>query len=433
MKINQLPVIDLAFRSTGVPPVPNECSHGRDARATKTLSAPRQLGLIIVCLIAASGCNAGGLTPNQKAEANKEWNDARASVLISLATDQYKNGNFEKCQETLDQALRLESTNPSLHLLAAKLAIEQGSLELAESHLAQARKADPKNAEADYLTGVVLQRWHQPKKAYESYDAAATKDPQELAYLLAKSEMMVALGRSGEAISILQEKLTVFEHSGVLRDEIGQLLIQQRRYGDAVVILREASILSSEDTGIREHLAFAMLKAGQFADAVELFDRLVKDAAYANRADILAAAGQCRSEMGDLRAARISLESATDLQPACIGYWLNLGRVEVQLQDFRSAEIAAHRAIALDARNADALCLLGYVRLKESELPAALAAFQQASELDDKDTVSLCLQGCVLTKMGRLRQATECYNRALKMNPGDALANRLINTIAQSN
>ena len=48
------------------------------------------------------GCDGGGLTPDQKVEANKQWNDARAGVLASLANDQYKSGNLDKCQESLD-------------------------------------------------------------------------------------------------------------------------------------------------------------------------------------------------------------------------------------------------------------------------------------------------------------------------------------------
>jgi tetratricopeptide (TPR) repeat protein len=413
--------------------------HGLEAFVTTTVStlcsylcsSVPHLWLTGICLFVLAGCNAGGLTPNQKAEANKQWNDARVSVMISLATDQYKNGNFDKCHETLDQAMRLEPENADLHLLAAKLAIEQGSLELADSHLAEARKDDPKNAEADYLTGVVLQRWGQPEKAYASYTIAATKNPQELAYLLARAEMLVALSRPSDALVLLRANLSTFEHSAVLRDEIGQLLVQETHYAAAVASLREASILASDDLGIREHLAFAMLKARQFPDAVELFDRLLKDASYTNRADVFAAAGECRIAMGDLRTARTNLESATTLQPQCIGYWLSLGRVTVQVDDLRAAEIAARRAIAVDPDSAESQCLLGYVRLREDQLPAALAAFREASELDHTDTVSLCLQGCVLTKMGHAGQAAELYNRALKLNPHDPLANRLVSAMAR--
>ncbi len=387
--------------------------------------------IILAALLAVTGCNGGGLTPNQKVEANKQWNDARASVMTSLAVDQYKNGNFEKCQETIDQALRLEPANPSLHLLAAKLAIEQNKLEQANAHLDEARRVDLKNAEVDYLTGVVLQRWQQPQKAYEAYAQAAVKQPTELAYLLAESEMLVSLNKPTDALAMLQEKTPAFEHSGVLRDEIGQLLVQQKRYADAVAMLREASILSADDQGVREHLAFAMLKAKQYPDAVELFDRLSRDPAYVNRADVLAAAGECRLAMGDLRAARTSFESATTLQPNCVKYWLNLGRADVQLDDLRGAEIAAHRAISLDGKSADGACLLGYVRMRERQLPAALAAFRQACELDESDTVSLCLQGCVLSKMGHPDQANECYSRALRLNPTDPLANQLMSGVAR--
>ena len=122
------------------------------------------------------GCDGAGLTPNERVAANKQWNDARANVLASLAGDQYKAGNLDKCQETLDQAIRLEPKSASLHVLAAKLAIEQGKLELADAHLAEAGRLDPSNGEVDYLIGVILQRWQQKQKAYDAYSAAVEQE-----------------------------------------------------------------------------------------------------------------------------------------------------------------------------------------------------------------------------------------------------------------
>ena len=89
---------------------------------------------------------------------------------------------------------------PEHTLESYRLAIEQGSLEMAETHLEQAKKIDPTNPEADYLTGVVLQRWQQPQQAYEAYDAAVKKNPDELSYLMAKyAKSVTALHELGQA------------------------------------------------------------------------------------------------------------------------------------------------------------------------------------------------------------------------------------------
>jgi len=125
--------------------------------------------------------------PSAQETANKQWNDARSSVLVGLASDQYQNANFEKSRATIDQALRLSPGSAPARLLSAKLYIETGSLEAAERELASASQCDPRNAEADYLSGVVYQRWQQPARALECYQRACDKSPAELAYVMAKA------------------------------------------------------------------------------------------------------------------------------------------------------------------------------------------------------------------------------------------------------
>ncbi len=374
-----------------------------------------------------SGCSSSKPQPTQSEAAQKQWSQARSGVLETLAVDQYRNGNFDKCQATLDEALRLTPQNSSLHILAARLAIEQGSLESADKHLELAKKLDPTNPEADYLTGVVLQRWQQPQQACDAYDAAVKKNPDELAYLMAKAEMLVAAASpGGSGLELLQAKVVYFEHSAAIRDAVGQLLVQQGRYAEGVATLRQASILAGEDQTIREHLAFALYYSKQYADAAEDFTALLKDPAYAKRADLFAALGECQCQSGRLPEARQSLESAIELDPNCAGYWLSLGRVALQVNDLPRAEVAAGRALKIEADNGEAQCLLGYVRLRQGKFSQALPAFAAACRIDPADTVSLCMQGYVLEKMGRKPEATPLYEQALKIKPKDALASQLL-------
>ena len=389
--------------------------------------------LSIAGLLICAGCNAGGLTPDQKLTANRQWNDARASVLASLALDQFKNGNFDKCQDTIDQALRLEPENANLHLLAAKLAIEQGKLEIAQAHLVTSQKIDPENAEADYLNGVVMQRWHQSQKAFECYTSAARKNVHELAYVLAQAEMLVELEKPLEASVLLESKAANFEHSGVLRDEQGEILMQLHKPREAVAAFRDAVVLCIGNSTVREHLGFALLADRQFSEAAEVLTRLSKDPDYSKRADILVALGDCQMKLNQLNEAHASYSAAVQLQPGAGNYWLSLARLELDLKEFDSADRAVRRAIALDPANADAQCLLGYVRLKQNQLPASLAAFKEAGALDPTDSTNLCLQGFVLQRMGKIGDAKACLTHALKVNPKDELAGKLLASLDPKN
>jgi tetratricopeptide (TPR) repeat protein len=212
----------------------------------------RKLGQWSVVLLCLLGACSSTKDPTAQEAAAKRWNDARSSVLSGLAADQYANGNFDKSRSTIDQAIRLSPDNAAAHVLSAKLYIETGQLEAAEKELALARRADPASAEAEYLSGVVYQRWQQPQRALEFYQHACDKSPAELAYVMAKAEMLVAMGRRGEALTMLQAKVAYFEHSGAIRDEVGLLLVQEGRYPEAIEMFRRAGILATDDLTIRD-------------------------------------------------------------------------------------------------------------------------------------------------------------------------------------
>jgi Flp pilus assembly protein TadD len=378
----------------------------------------------LAILLSAGGCQNG--KAKDKKEATARWNRARAGVMLSLANDQFKAGNLEQCRKTVDGALKLDPQNPSLHILSAKLCIEQGQLEMAERELEEARRAAPNAAEAYYLSGVVYQRWQKPQMAYEFYTAAADKAPAELAYVTARAEMLVELGRSNEALSLLQEKVNYFENSPVIRDAYGQLLMQAGRYGDAVDMFRQASVLAEDDLTLRERFALALYYDKQYVEAAEVLAKLLENDGFKDRADLLAALGQAQLQTGKHRDARRSFEAATQRDPSNVKTWLGLGRAAMEANDFKRAELALRKAHSLDKDAAEPYLLHGYLRIKQNRMKDALASFQKASTLDPQDTVSVCMVGYVYEKTGKHDLAMQQYGKALKMKPNDRLASQLM-------
>lgn len=382
---------------------------------------------LAVVLIAA-GCG-GTKKPSQKEAAKLHWNQTRANVLLSLAKNQYAIGNFEKSRQTTDEALALDPKNAGLRILSAKLAIEQGRLEQAEYELKLARAAAPKNAEADYLSGVIYQRWQKPETAHNFYKSASEKSPAELSYVMARAEMLVAMDQPAEALTLLESKVVYFEHSATIRDAAGQLLVQQRRYKEGVEMLRQASILATEDLTIREHLALAMFYADQHREAADSLARLMKNDAYAKRPDLMAALGECQLQLGQYREARSTLETATQLDTASAGAWLSHAKAAMQLNDVKRAEISLRKALTLAPDSSEAHLMMGYMRLRQNRLADALPAFRKAAALDETDTVSLCMVGYALERMGKPEQAIQCYSKALRLKPNDEMASKFMASV----
>lgn len=392
----------------------------------------RSLTLAVVAaaavLFGVAGCS-NSHQKTQKQEATAQWNAARAAVLGGLARDQYQTGQFEKCRQTISEALRIEPDNAKLHVLSAKLAIEQGQLELADRELATARQLDPKDAEADYLSGVVSQRWQKTQAAFDFYSTAADKAPSELPYVLAKAEMLVSMDRAAEALALLQDKVVYFEHSAIIRDACGQLLVQQKRYPEAVEMLRQASILATDDSAIREHLGMAMFFNRQHREASDIFARLLKDPANQSRPDLYIARGECLLELKKPAEARASFESAAQLAPSSPQAMTCLAKAALELNDLRRADLALRKAFALDPQSPQVQLLVGYMKLRENKLADSLVAFQRASQIDRTDTVSLCMIGYVLERSGKSDQAMQYYSKALKLKPQDELASKLMASV----
>jgi tetratricopeptide (TPR) repeat protein len=371
--------------------------------------------------------------PTQKEAAVAQWNRARAGVLVSLARDQYATGNFDSARKTVDEGLRMDPDNGPLRIVSAKLAIESGQLEQADKDLERARKANPKDPEADYLSGVVNQRWMKPEVALGFYTAASEKDPGELAFILAKAEMLVSMGHQEEALHLMQDKVTFFENSATIRDAVGQLLVQFKKYSEAADMLRQASILATDDQNIREHLALALYFAHRYPEAIETLTRLTAQEGYQKRGDLFLALGKSQIEIGKMRDARASLEKSAQLDDSNAAVWLALGRVAMQGNDLKRAEMSFKRAVALQPENSEARLMSGYLKLKQNKFDEALTAFQRSSALDSSDTVSLCMVGYTLQKLGRADEATRYYAKALKIKPGDEMARKLMASVDMSN
>lgn len=377
-----------------------------------------------------AGCNGKSVmrsSPN--AEATAQWNAARASAMSGLAADQLRDGNFDKCQATLDQVLRLTPDDVNLHMLAAKLSIEQGRLELADAHLTKARQLDPKRAETDYLSGLLLERWQKFDRAQAAYADAASKNPTEPAYLLAQAETLVAMRKPTDALALLEAGRKTFEHNGVVVHEIGVLQAKLGRVSDGVDSLREACRLMPDDPTVREHLGFALFASDRYADAAEVFERLVKNDEYAKRPDVFAALGECLTRSQRHAEAKAAYDTATRLDAAMPGYWVGLARTSLAAGDVPSADNALRKAVALRPTDVPTQYLVGYVRLKQNLLPQALAAFKVASDADPADGDAWCLQGYVLAQSNRPAEAKACFARALAIRPDSPLAGRLLTTI----
>ena len=397
-------------------------------------NATRHVAFVSLLSIAGvvTGCSSDHKT--QKQAATEEWNHTRATVLCSLAKDQYNAGNFDKCRETLNGALPLDPKNVQLLLLAARVDIEQGRLDTAQQRLTLAGEVDPKDGEVDYLVGVVQQRWQRIELARDAYARAAAKQPNDVAYLLAQAEMTVELDDLQGALALLQARSTYFEHSAAIRDAIGQLLEQSGDLAGAIEFYRQASVLDANDAGSRERLAMALYQQGSYREALAQFNRLVREPEVAKRNDLQMIAAECELALGLAADARHRFDLVVTREPADAIAWLGLAKSSLALNDVRRADHAISRAAHLPptAGMASTYTVMGYVRVRQGRFDDAARCFRRASDMDPRDTTSMSMLGFALAKMGQTEEARLCYAQVLSMNPKDELTTQLMSNMTST-
>lgn len=383
-----------------------------------------QVALAAGTLMLAVGCTT--THAEHKKQANDRWTAARAGVMYGVAVQQFETGDFDKAKRSIATVLGIQPEHAQFNVLAARIALEQNQLERAYRHLEIATTTDPKNAEAHYLSGVILQRWQRHEAAMASYMAAYEADPESDAGLIAAGEMLSIMGRNEDAIALMREKLIYFEHSAALRLAIGRIHMKQRDFDQAIDMFEEAYVLASDDPAVLEQLAMAEYAAGRFNDATFHLKRLLSYDEAADRRDLRMALGDCyqfTQRHVDAREVFLQLvrEDETD-----VNAWIKLGQAARIVGDTRRLRDAAHRVTALEPTRHEGYILMGMYLQKTGRFDKAVAAYEQASRYAPDSALPHILKGLTFEEAGDRNAAATAYEAALRVEPDDARAKQLM-------
>jgi len=392
---------------------------------------PVLLASTLVAILLAGGCASRG--PSQKEIARANWNEARARVLLNLASDQFKHGNLVDARKTTNDALKLSDRVAGVYVLKAKLDIESGELQSASAALEAAKTLTPEDPEPYYLSGIIAERWQKPEEALVAYQTASEKAPNELAYLLARSEMLMSLDRAPEAAETLEARLVFFESSAPIRDMLGQVYQSMGRHEEAADIYRQAALLASDEPSLRERQALALVEAGQWRRAADLLERLIASPDHSENVSLHIALGECWMQLGNPSAARATFTRATRLEAQSVPAWLGLGKAALESGDLERVTFALRQAEGLrpaGRQAADLALLRGYLYLKQDQVSDAAASFAAAGRIEPQDPTPLIMYGLCQQRLGKMELAREFYRRALELDPSDLLARELLGAVA---
>jgi tetratricopeptide (TPR) repeat protein len=377
-----------------------------------------------------TGCQGNGSNREKWVEqADNRWQDLRSAHMVPMARQALESGDLDRAEAVLLEASASDPDNPRLFVLAGRVQFERGRLERSFHLFGQAIEFDPDDADAHYYQGIVLQRWSKFDDAAEAYRRAYEIAPDEVSYLNAWAEAIVADGRRAEARRLLESKMSYFDQSASIRVAAGHLAAIDGDHARAIEHFREASLLSPEDDALAEELALAQFASGRNKEAVVTLEPLLKRPELAGRVDLHEVLARAQQRLGRTDDARKTYLKLTQLDPTQAGHWVRLGEMAWESDQPRDALTAARRAMRVDPRDHRGYMLAGLVLKEQQRWDDAVPYFDRAAELSPNAAAPLILRGIALQSAGKPAAAAEAYRQALARQPEDRRAARLLQSV----
>lgn len=407
------------------------------------MTAPRfaaHLVLMTAMGLGLIGCNTDGNHGKWVDDANFRWNDVKSSIALQMAEDQFNSGQLGLAQRTIEDAMVNDMENPGLWAMGGRIALEESKLETAYKRMGKAIEygearqgyAGKEKAKPHYYQGIISQRWQRYEAAKDSYTKAYAFDVENVAYFLARVEMMVQLSELNEATTELEDKATYFDQNPTVRALLGHVYRKQGEHEQAVVWFKQASMLASEDMKLREETARSLIAVKRYAEAARELSTLVETEYGSARADLFRLLAESYVKDGDLRAARGVYQKLTSMDRTSVHDWSKFGELAYRLGDEATALQAANRLINLSPDNHRGYLMAGMVWNKRGRLDRALSMFDRAAELAPNDTTPLILRGMALQKNERPAAAADAYKQALSIDPDDKRAKHLLSSVSEN-
>lgn len=297
---------------------------------------------------------------------------------------------------------------------------QAGRIQEAEAGYRAVLQADPRNADALHLLGVLALQTGQPDAAVPLIERAIGHAGDIADYHDNHGSALAAAGRPVEAAAAHARALRLRPDHAPIRFNLGNALQASGDATRATVAFHGAVALRPDYGKAWYNLGNAERDAGRLPQAVAALSRAVTllpgmAEAHNNLGDVLSALGRADDAVGQQRA-------AVALRPHDATAHYNLGAALQQRGSLEEAEIAYREALKRAPGHVGALNNLGSVLKRLGRPQQAELCHREALRHRPDFTEALYNLGNALLAQGRAEEAAECYERALEQKPGLATA-----------
>jgi tetratricopeptide (TPR) repeat protein len=397
-------------------------------------------------LAAVAAGDTARLTPFR---AEGERRAAHAAVIIAAEAAHPRTTAPAVPAQMEPPALASGQMTPGQALLLAEQKRRHGFIADADDLVRRVVAAEPDNAEARHMLGIVA---HQSGKLAEAIDhvrRAAELKPDVALYHANLGEMCRLAGRTDEAIAAGNRAIALDpSHSGALSN-VGIALFEQGRFEEALSHYDRAVAVDPAFVQAHSNRGNALQRLKRFADAELCYRRAIElapqfpdawnnlgtclrelkrsedaIAAYRkalelrqNDPEALDNLALALKDLEKYEEAAATLRAALVIEQRSDKIHLHYGSVLIDQHKIDEAAAATERALALNPSSHDAVNLMGRVAFERGELEPALAHYRRALSLKPDLADAYNNMGNVLKELGKLEEARQAYLKALDLDP----------------
>jgi len=320
----------------------------------------------------------------------------RARIHHDIGRIDLAIGALQKAESEFQEEIELQSARPGpadpalamslegLGIAAYRLGDDARSLSAFERR--EKLKEAPMTIEGRYHFGLELLRAGRPEEAAVALRDVLKRSSDDRGALQSLARCDAALGLADErraALARFEELYRQEEERKATRLHVRDLRAEARvasdagKYGEAVTRLNEAVSIAPEDDEIRLELGRALSRSGQQAAAAEVFRRVLERRPLDAEAHFQL--GRLLADGGDVTGALPSLERAARLQPMSLAYHTALAQLYLRLHRDQDGVRELRLARSLDSKNPESAFNLGLGLAQSGALREGAAEIEAAA------------------------------------------------------
>jgi Flp pilus assembly protein TadD len=320
------------------------------------------------------------------------------------------------------ETARVEATTPPVPTISPGQALvlaeqkrRHGFLADADDLTRRAAAAEPDNAEAAHMLGILAHQSGKGAEAIEHIKRAIVIAPGVALYHANLGEMCRLAGRIDEAVAAGRRALELNpDYPGALSN-LGIALFDQGKFDEALTCYDRAIALDDNFAQAYSNRGNALQRLERFADAEPDYRRALE--LQPSFADAWNNLGTCLRELKRPEEAETVYRKALELGPNNPDTLDNLALALKDLERLDEATELMRRAVVIEHRSDKLYAHYASVLLDQKQIDEAAAAIDRALAIDPNNHDAVNLMGRVAFERGDLRDSLAHYRRALTLEP----------------